>query len=93
MLTTVEAEIDVDGNIKMLEPLNVKKKSRIIVTLLDSANVSKHALSSGEAAEKIDWNDEDALRAVFAELEDEERDLANVGMSDYAAALRKIDGE
>ena len=93
MLTTIEAEIDVNGNIKLLEPLQVKKKSRIIVTLLDSANVSKHALSSGSAAEKIDWNNEDALRAAFAELEDEERELANAGMSDYAAALTKIDGE
>ena len=43
--------------------------------------------------EKIDWNDENALRAAFAELEDEERELANAGMSDYVSALAKIDGE
>ncbi len=30
---------------------------------------------------------------AFAELEDEERELANDGMSDYVSALAKIDGE
>lgn len=93
MLTTIEAEIDVDGNIKLLEPLKVKKKSRVIITLLDSANVSAQTLSSAESIEKIDWNDEAALRAAFAELEDEERELANAGMSDYASALAKVDGD
>ncbi|MBA2493890.1 MAG: hypothetical protein H0V31_04250 [Acidobacteria bacterium] len=93
MLTTIEAEIDVDGNIKLLEPLKVKKKSRVIITLLDSANVSKNSLSDVESTEKINWNDENALRAAFAELEDEERELANAGMSDYASSLAKIDGD
>ncbi len=93
MLTTIEAEIDVDGNIRLLEPLKVKKKSRVIVTLLDSVNMLKQTLSDEESNEKIDWNDEDSLRAAFAELEDEERELANAGMSDYVSALSKIDGE
>lgn len=35
MLTTVEAEIDVDGNVRLLEPLKIEKKSRAIVTILD----------------------------------------------------------
>lgn len=42
---------------------------------------------------KIDWNDENALRAAFAELEDEERELANIGMSEYVSSLSEIDGE
>ncbi len=93
MLTTIEAEIDVDGNIRLLEPLKVKKKSRVIVTLLDSANIPKQASGSAESNEQIDWNDEVSLRAAFAELEVEERELANAGMSDYASALSEIDGE
>jgi len=35
MLTTIEAEIDVNGNVRLLEPLKLKKKSRAIVTVLD----------------------------------------------------------
>ncbi len=45
------------------------------------------------STEKIDWNDETALRAAFAEFEDDERELANAGISDYVAALAEIDGE
>lgn len=35
MLTTIEAEIDVSGQVTFLEPLNISKKSRAIITLLD----------------------------------------------------------
>jgi hypothetical protein len=35
MLTTVEAEIDVAGNVRLLEPLSLRKTSRAIVTVLD----------------------------------------------------------
>lgn len=36
MLQTVEAEIDVNGEIKLLEPVRVTKKSRAIVTVLNN---------------------------------------------------------
>lgn len=61
--------------------------------MLDSAETQKQALSGAESNEKIGWNDENALRAAFAELEEEERELANAGMSDYAVALAEIDGK
>lgn len=35
MLQTVEAEIDVDGNVELLEPVRVTKRTRAIVTLLE----------------------------------------------------------
>ena len=35
MLTTIEAEIDVNGSVTFLEPLKINKKSRAIITLLD----------------------------------------------------------
>ena len=35
MLTTIEAEIDVGGNVRLLEPVKVKKTSRAILTVLD----------------------------------------------------------
>lgn len=38
MSTTVEAEIDVSGNVRLLEPLEITKTTRAIVTLLDEPN-------------------------------------------------------
>ena len=38
MLTTVEAEIDVQGNIRLLEPLKFNKIRRAIVTVLADEN-------------------------------------------------------
>ncbi|MCU0240432.1 MAG: hypothetical protein MUC29_13410 [Pyrinomonadaceae bacterium] len=38
MLTTVEAEIDVNGNVRLLEPLSLSKPSRAIVTILEESN-------------------------------------------------------
>lgn len=35
MLTTVKAEVDVGGNVRLLEPLEVSKPTRAIVTLLE----------------------------------------------------------
>ena len=41
MLTTIEAEIDVNGSVTFLEPLKISKKSRAIITLLDDEK-NKH---------------------------------------------------
>lgn len=38
MLQTVEAEIDINGNVKLLEPVSVTKRTRAIVTLLEETN-------------------------------------------------------
>ena len=35
MLQTVEAEIDVNGKVKLLEPVRVTKRTRAIITLLE----------------------------------------------------------
>jgi hypothetical protein len=40
MLQTVRAEVDVNGNVRLLEPLNVTKTSPALVTLLDTENGS-----------------------------------------------------
>ena len=39
MLTTIEAEIDVNGNVRFLEPLKITRKSRALVTLLNDENL------------------------------------------------------
>ena len=38
MLQSVEAEVDVNGTVKLLEPLRVTKKTRAIITLLEETN-------------------------------------------------------
>jgi hypothetical protein len=38
MWQTVEAKVDIDGSVHLLEPLRVSKPSRALVVLLDSEN-------------------------------------------------------
>ncbi len=47
MLTTVKAEIDVNGNVRLLEPIKVKRKGLAIVTLLDE-DAAKKELTGAE---------------------------------------------
>ena len=42
MLQTVEAEIDVNGNVRLLEPLRVTQTGRALVTLLQETNGASH---------------------------------------------------
>ncbi len=51
MLTTIEAEIDVSGRVTFLEPLNIRKKSRAIITLLDDVRASETEATNGDEAE------------------------------------------
>ena len=39
MLQTVQAEVDVDGNVRLLEPLRVTKPTRALAPLLDDAQI------------------------------------------------------
>lgn len=50
MLTTVEAEIDVDGSVRLLEPLKLSQKSRAIVTVLDKSNGNKSSKGDIQSA-------------------------------------------
>jgi hypothetical protein len=59
MLHTVEAEVDVDGSVRLLEPLRVTKPSRALVTLLDTEHVS--VSQTGNAAEVLKFLQEHRL--------------------------------
>ena len=48
MLTTIEAEIDVNGRVTLLEPLKIERKSRAILTLLDEEIVDKNPVDDEE---------------------------------------------
>ena len=49
MLTQVEAEVGVDGSVLLLEPLRLKKRSRAIVTIIDSEPVENKQISEEDA--------------------------------------------
>lgn len=62
MLKTVEATIDVEGNVRLLQPIQLSKPVRAFVIILsDEHNVSESALLS-EAALAEHWSrpEEDA---------------------------------
>ena len=48
MLTTIEAEIDVNGKVTLLEPVKITKKSRAILTLLDQDESLRPEISAEE---------------------------------------------
>lgn len=49
MLTTVKAEIDVGGNIRLLEPLEVTRTTKAIVTLLDESGGARNGGNAARA--------------------------------------------
>jgi hypothetical protein len=58
MPKTVEAVVDENGHIRLLEPLRLRVSQRVLVTVLDDADeqaVSETALMSEEAL-AADWN-------------------------------------
>ena len=64
MLRTLEAVIDEQGNVRLLEPIDLPATRRALVTILDeepTGNISETALLS-EPALAEDWNrpEEDA---------------------------------
>ena len=71
MLQTVEGILDVDGQIRWLEPLHVEKPSRVIVTLLQDHNGSSQVKgNAGDALQSLRKNRlPDAARPSVAEIE------------------------
>ncbi len=49
MLVTVIAEIDVNGEVEILEPLKVAKRTRAIITLLDDPGNTPESKGNGAA--------------------------------------------
>ena len=54
MLKSVEAMVETNGEIHLLEPVQVSHACRAIVTILDEPDVAETALLSQEALAK-DW--------------------------------------
>jgi hypothetical protein len=63
MIQTVEAVIDPQGNVRLLEPVHLPAPRRVLVTILDDEPaVANETTLLSEAALAIDWNrsEEDA---------------------------------
>ena len=66
MLQTVEAEIDVSGNVRLLEPLRVSKKSRAIVTVLEETNGDTQEKGNGKMLLELLKSSEFANRKSYS---------------------------
>lgn len=70
MLTTVEAEIDVGGNVRLLEPVEVRRTTRAILTLLDGNGKASGRGNVNEVLEFLRNNRlPDASRPTAEEIE------------------------
>jgi hypothetical protein len=54
MLTAIEATIDENGRIRLVEPLHLSHPCRAIVTIMDKPEVAETALLSQQALAR-DW--------------------------------------
>ena len=71
MLTTIEAEIDVNGQVTFLEPLKITKKSRAIVTILDDETSKTNDARRKEAFGW--WQGREITREEYLQLDHNER--------------------
>jgi hypothetical protein len=85
MLTTVEAEIDVNGSVTLLEPLTLTKKSRAIVTVLNGENLLPSELPMDSF---ITCNDNNDSNAATRQL-----DWLKANRNTYAGSYVALDGE
>ncbi len=68
MLQTVRAEIDVDGSVRLLEPVRVQRRTQALVTLLDEA-VESSGKGNGAAILELLRSPEFAARKSYPEEE------------------------
>ena len=55
MLTTVEAVLQPDGRLKLLEPVHLDKPQHVLVTFIGSSDEAVSGLALSEASLATDW--------------------------------------
>jgi ABC-type uncharacterized transport system permease subunit len=68
MLQTIEAEIDVNGNVRLLEPLHLAKPTRALVTLLTDASSENILLPEITVPEERERTIEEIVRSMQSNL-------------------------
>jgi hypothetical protein len=56
MIKTLEAVIDSDGNIRLLEPVHVESARRVLVVILDEPDLHSEESAMLSEAALADWN-------------------------------------
>jgi hypothetical protein len=67
MVRTIEAVVNQDGSLRLLEPVTLTQSMRVFVTLHDEASPDHEATLLSEASLATDWNrpEEDAAWAYL----------------------------
>lgn len=79
MLQTVEAEVDANGEVRLLEPVRVHKKTRALVTLLENGQNLMPATAQANKLLELLANPDFANRSSYstAEIETQIEDNRN----------------
>ena len=64
MLQTIEAEIDTQGRVQLLEKIKIRRKSRALVTILEDEKIKSAETSLFGSMEILDENLEAASSAI-----------------------------
>lgn len=83
MLTTIEAEIDVNGKVTFLEPLKISKKSRALITLLDNEAPEKSEIRQAEIKHL----------GIEKDVKTRQLDWLKAHRNEYAGKYVALDGE
>ncbi|MGH9853233.1 MAG: hypothetical protein ACREBD_25625 [Blastocatellia bacterium] len=68
MLQTVEAEVDVDGTVRLLTPIKVTKTTRAVLTLLDDTSPGNILPPEITTPEEREQTIEEIVRSMQANL-------------------------
>lgn len=72
MIQTVEAVVDAEGKVELLEPVRVTGRTRALVTILDEPpGVAGESAPLAEMALAVDWNRQEE-DAAWAHLQSEQ---------------------
>jgi hypothetical protein len=68
MLQTIEAEVDVNGNVRLLEPVQLTKTTRAVLTLLDDASHENIIPPEITDPEEREWTIHEIVRSMQSNL-------------------------
>jgi hypothetical protein len=68
MLQTIEAEVDVNGNVRLLSPVQLTKTTRAVLTLLDDASHEHVIPPAITEPEEREWTIHEIVRSMQSNL-------------------------
>ena len=93
MMQTIEAIVDENGRVKLLESISFPEKRRALLTILEDAPRQKSESSGQTLAEK--WSDKEkflqAINDAYADDEDDEKELREFMRLAQARTIENLD--